>query len=162
MTKILAWVLFASLTVGCGGWTVSKARTAIDLSGEGVQLTDQAGAALYSERLDDLESRIESGDLNRDQYDEAILPFRRATEAVVAVRESLRVAQAAVDVWELRGDSSSWTEASPCLFAAIARLKDLWEEVGLPSPGPLLDAIDIFTRRSVGQCRARVAEETSP
>jgi hypothetical protein len=162
MTKILAWVLFASLTVGCGGWTVSKARTAIDLSAEGVQLTDQVGATLYRERLDDLEAQIESGDLTREQYDQAVLPFHRATEAVVGARESLRVAQAAVDAWQLRGDESTWLEVSPCLFAAIAHLKDLWEEVGLPSPGPLLDAIDIFTRRSRGQCRVRVSEETSP
>lgn len=160
MTKLLGMVLFASLTVGCGGWTVGKARTAIELSGEGVQLTDQIGAHLYEQELDGLDARADNGQISREEYDAAILPFQRATHAVVSARAALLVSQSAVDVWEARGERAPWDEAYPCLFAAIATLRNLWEEVGLPSPGPLLDAIDIFTRRSEGQCRRLVAEET--
>jgi len=162
MTKLLTWVLFSCLTIGCGGWSVGKARTVIELSGDGVQLTDQVGATLYRDRLDRIEAQLERNELSREEYDEAVRPFQRATAAVVSARESLRIAEAAVDTWEIRGDDRPWREAAPCLFAAIAYLKDLWEEVGLPSPGPLLDAIDIFTRRSSGQCRSQVVEEAAP
>jgi len=146
-------IILALSMAGCGGWSVSKARRALDLSARAVNATDSAVAAGYEALNDDLQRRIDSGTITVAQFDEERAPWQLATQAVESVRLVVRSTEHAVDVWERLDDDAEFLTAVPCMFLALKELRDAMEVVGVQLP-QMLDALDFVSEYIEGTCAA--------
>lgn len=140
-SKLLVWSLpLAIVLVGCGGWTIDKARRTVELTAMGVQGADDMVGGLYERKLDELERRVEAGTITRSEFDESIEPYEAAKTAVVALRGGdrtrgerglLDTAERAIDTWMITEDDDAWLRVVPCLVMAIDSLRQSLAQIGV-------------------------------
>ena len=149
-------VISLLLSSGCGGWTVNKARRALQLSAEAVQATDEVATPRFHEAVTQAVAESET----REEFAERIAPWYAVVAAVEGIRESLESAESVVDAWESTQSEAGWIGAMGCLVDAMIHLKLALEGAGVSIPGSISSALDFAVNLGRGLCEPAQAEET--
>lgn len=156
MTKI---ALFSALLVSAcgGGWTVSDARHALELTATGIESVDQIGGAEYERVIGELDQSV----VTEAEFDARVAPFNRLEEVIGILRALLPSGQTAVDAWEMGGELD-WLKLSPCLVFRLGQLMDAIEQIdGIEMPSWLLSVVELALNKTEGSCETSVSQETS-
>jgi hypothetical protein len=161
---IPAWLALLLLS-GCGGWSVSKARSALQHTAEAVQAVDDTTSPLHAAAVDRAEQAARNG-ANRAEFEAIVEPWWRLTMQLDTVRSALRAAELGVDAWE-RGDAGgrdNWLSAVGCILAALEDLARMLESTEAIDalPQPLRTALDFIGPKARRQCAQPVQTTESP
>jgi hypothetical protein len=149
VTRMFHALTLLTVLAGCGTeWSVGTARRAIELTAEAVQSTDTVGGEAYRRVLD----QAEAEELTVAEFDARTAKFESLTAAVTVSRETLAVAEAAVDTWAATGDDTHWLAVAPCVFVVLQRILSVLDELGIELPGVLGRAVAYITDRDLGTC----------
>lgn len=125
------------LCSGCGATPQQTARHFVDGAGEVLVVTDAVAAQAYTERA---RTALDASS-TLAEYHAAMAPLDAVEEALRTAAAALRLADAAVLIWD-QGGVSSWPQAFGCAVGALVGVRDLLVAAGITLPPELVALLD--------------------
>jgi hypothetical protein len=154
MKNVAIAALVTVFAFGCGSSAIQTSRRIVEYSSIAGDAADREVARQYviASQQALAATLAEGGDFAA--YEAKLAKWGVAISAITTLRNTLLVAQSAIDTWEVTDSDAPWLRIVACIAQGVRYLALALQDIGIDLPSELITALELVKNFTDGQCIA--------